>query len=333
MAPVLILGACKSDSTSSTDLVGDWVTRFSFNGVARSEAVSFTIGTKSYIGGGFDGTKRLNDFWEYDATTGLVRRVKTFPGVARSAAIAFATSTKGYVGTGIDDNGNRLNDFYEYTPGVTTTDSGTWVQKNNFGGSARQEATGFAIGNTGYVLGGYDGNYLKDFWQYTPGSDSWTLKPFPGNKRREALAFVIGSKAYLATGINNGTMVVDMWQFDPATTTGDGWTQKRDISNTSDDSYDDDYSSIARNNGVAFVINNKGYITTGELGSFNSHTWEYDNTTDVWKEKTGFEAAGRTGAVSFTVSGKGLVLTGRSGGNPYDDIWELLPDNEKKDNN
>ncbi|HJU45493.1 MAG TPA: kelch repeat-containing protein [Chitinophagaceae bacterium] len=330
LAPVFILGACKSDSTSTTDLVGDWVNRFSFNGVARSEAVSFTIGTKSYIGGGFDGVKRLNDFWEYDVTTGLWRKVKTFPGTARSGAIAFAIDSKGYVGTGIDDNGIRLNDFYEYTPGVSLSDSGTWVQKNNFGGTARQEATGFTIGTKGYVIAGYDGNYLKDFWEYTPGSDSWMLKAFPGNKRREATAFVINGKAYLATGINNGVVMNDFWEYDPAGT-GNGWTKKRDISNTSTESYDDTYS-ITRSNGVSFVINNKGYVVGGENGA-TSDCWEYDPSGDVWTKKTPFEGAYRTGAVGASIDGKGFVLTGRNGNNPLDDFWQFLPDATKVDNN
>lgn len=330
-APFLMLSACKSDSSSSTDLVGDWVNRFSFNGVARSEAVSFTIGTKSYIGLGFDGTKRLADFWEYDAATGLWRQVKTFPGTARSAAFGFTVDGKGYVGTGFDDNGNRLNDFYEYTPGVSLSDSGSWVRKADFGGTARQDATGFAIGSNGYVISGYDGNYLKDFWKYTPSSNTWEPKAFPGNKRREAVAFVIGSKAYLVTGINNGLLVYDMWEYNPAASAGNEWTQKRNIANISTDSYDDNYTSIARSNGAAFVISDKGYIVTGD--NVSTDCWEYTPSGDTWTKKTSFEGAFRTGAVGMTVNGRGVILTGRNSNNPLDDTWEFLPNNTPVSNN
>lgn len=338
LAPVLMLGACRSDSSSSSSLVGDWVNRFSFNGVARSEAVAFTIGSKSYVGLGWDGINRFSDFWEYDANSGLWRRVKTFPGVARSGAVGFAVNGKGYVGTGIDNNLNRLSDFYAYTPGTSITDSGSWVRVTDFPGTARQDATAFAIGNNGYVGTGYDGNYLKDFWQYTPSSDTWTQIAFPGNKRREATAFVIGAKAYFMTGINNGLAVNDMWMFDPTVTTNGGWTQRRDIANTSTDSYDDTYTTITRSNASSFVIHDndgkdRGYIASGENGSSPNDCWEYDTATDVWTKKTAFEGAPRSGAVGISVNQRGFILTGRNGNSPYDDFWEFLPNNAQVLNN
>lgn len=336
LVPVLMISACNSDADEANDVIGNWVNRFSFNGVARSEAVSFTIGDKSYIGTGFDGRDRLRDFYEYNPTTNLWRKVKSLPddAAARSSATGFSIGNKGYVGLGYDDNGVRLNDFYEFTPPTTTnpTDSGTWVKKANFIGTARQEATGFAIGNTGYVLGGFDGSYLKDFYEYSPANDTWTLsnKAFPGNKRREATVFIINNKAYFGTGINNDIPVNDFWEFDPASTVG--WVQKRDIANTKEDSYDDDYTTIVRSNASSFVINNKGYITSGENGANVSETWQYDPATDVWTRRTGFEGAGRTGAVGFTVAGRGFLLTGRNGSTPYDDVWEFYPDAEQVDN-
>jgi N-acetylneuraminic acid mutarotase len=323
LIPVLIFTACSSKSDSSSDLVGNWVTRYSFNGEARSEAVGFTIGNKYYFGTGYNGVNRLNDFWEYNATTGLWRQVKTFPGNARSSAVGFSIGANGYVGTGYNDNGDRLKDFYEYIPGTLPTDSGTWVQKNDFAGIARQDATAFALGTKGYILTGYNNTYLKDFWEYDPTGDTWTEKPFPGNKRREAVSFVIGTKAYLATGINNGLLVNDFWSYDQTA----GWTKLREINNVNaDESYDDEYTSIMRSNSTAFVVNNKGYISTGESGANLSDTWEYDPTTDLWVKKTAFEGAPRTGATGFSVGAKGFIVTGRNGSSPYDDFWEFLPD-------
>lgn len=321
LIPVIMFTACSSKSNSSTDLVGDWVNRYSFNGVARSEAVGFTIGNKYYFGTGYDGTNRLNDFWEYDGTSGLWKKVKTFPGAARSGAVGFSVGSNGYVGTGLDDNGNRLQDFYEFTPGVNPGDSGTWVQKSNFGGSARQDATAFAINSKGYVATGYDGTYLKDFWEYDPTGDTWTEKAFPGNKRKEAVSFVIGTKAYLATGINNGLVVNDFWSYDQT----NGWVKLRDINNTTDSSFDDLYTSIVRSNAAAFVIGSKGYVVSGENGANLNQCWEYDPSTDLWIQKTAFEGAARTGSTGFSVNGKGFIVTGRNGSSPYDDFWEFLP--------
>ncbi len=331
IVPALIItSSCNSDSSGEDELVGNWVSRFSFNGRARSEAVNFTIGNKTYIGTGInDELKRLNDFWEFDATTSLWRQVRPLPGVARSGAVAFSVGGKGYVGTGFDDDLNRLKDFYEYTPPTGTTDSGTWVKIGDFAGLARQDATAFSLGNKGYVISGYSGSYEKDFWEFTPGGNgSWVEKTFPGNKRQSALVFIVNNKAYFGTGINNGIVVSDFWEFDQTA----GWTRKRDIANTSDESYDDDYGTITRSNGSAFSIGARGFLTTGETGSNVNECWSYDPATDLWVEKTTIEFAGRTGALGLTVAGKGYIMTGRNGNSPNDDLWEFFPDAVQVDN-
>jgi hypothetical protein len=111
----------------------------------------------------------------------------------------------------------------------------------------------------------------------------------------------------------------------------DSWTQKRKIYNYSDESYDDDYTNIARINGVAFIMNNKAYLTTGENGSIISNVWEYNDATDLWTGKTDFEGSARTGAAAFTLKSRGFVLTGRSGSLSYDNMYEFHPDEDKID--
>ncbi|MBC8033884.1 MAG: galactose oxidase [Chitinophagaceae bacterium] len=331
--PVLLGSSCSSDSNENSDVVGNWVSRFSFNGEARSEAVSFTIGNKVYIGTGInDEEDRLTDFWEYDAPSNLWRRVRPFPGAARSGAVAFSISGKGYVGTGYDDDGNRLKDFYEFTPPTSTSDSGAWVKINDFAGSARMDATAFSIGNKGYIVSGYDGSFLKDFWEFSPGGGAggkgeWVERSFPGNKRRDGVVFLVNNKAYFGTGLNNGIVMTDFWEFDPAS----GWARKRDISNASDESYDDDYTSIVRSNTSAFTIGSQGYLITGESGT-GQDCWSYDPGADLWTKKTAFEGAPRTGALGFTVENRGFVMTGRNGSLPNDDLWEFFPDVEQVDN-
>ncbi|MGH2646468.1 MAG: kelch repeat-containing protein, partial [Ginsengibacter sp.] len=135
-------------------------------------------------------------------------------------------------------------------------------------------------------------------------------------------AFVHDNKGYIVTGTNNGTPVNDFWSFDPST--GD-WTELRQITNVSTDSYDDLYTDIARSNAVAFIIGDKAYLTTGESGSLLSSTWEYDFATDQWTGKQAFEGAARTGAVAFSVSIGGYVTTGRSSTFPFDDLRVFHP--------
>jgi N-acetylneuraminic acid mutarotase len=308
--------SCKK-SASTTTIVGNWVNKGEFDGVGRSEAVTFVINDTAYIGTGFDGTNRLADVWKYDAVKDGWTQVAQFPGIARSSAVAFVASGKGYVGTGFDGV-NKLKDMYQYDPA-----SNTWTQKADFAGSARYDAVSFGILDKGYLGTGFDGNYLKDFYVYDPNDDSWTLQPgFGGSKRMAAATFVYKNKGYVVTGVNNGTPVNDFWVYDPSTT---NWTALRQIANISADTYDDLYTDIIRSNAVAFTIADKAFVTTGENGSILSTTWEYDFTNDQWTSTQAYEGSPRTGAVSWSISLGGYVGMGRSSTNAFDDLRIFHP--------
>ncbi len=307
------LTSCSDDDDE--DLLGNWIRRSDFDGVIRSNATSFVIGQNGYMFGGYDGSDQLRDLWQYNSTENYWYAKADLPseGAARNSAAGFSIGTKGYIGTG-SDGLNALKDFWEYD-----SEANKWTQKNDFSGVKRYAAVGFSLGSYGYMGCGYDKNYFKDIYRYHPEDDTWETVPFEGQKRAGAAAFVIDDKAYLLGGDNNQSYVYDFYMFD-----GETWTKKRDIANTSDDSYDDDYS-IVRSYGVAFAINSRGYITTGSSGSLRSDTWEYDPIKDVWEEKTSFEGATRSGAVGFSFGTRGFVTTGKSSGYRFDDIYEFLP--------
>ncbi|MDE3235098.1 MAG: galactose oxidase [Bacteroidota bacterium] len=316
----LIMASCAKSSTS-TSLVGNWIKRSELDGVARTEAVAFTIGNLAYISTGYDGTNRLVDTWAYDATSNSWSQKADFAGTGRNSAVAFSIGDSvAYVTTGYDGY-NNLKDTWKYSAATNS-----WVSKAAFAGTGRYDAIAFSISNYGYVASGFDGNYTKDFWQYNPASDTWTQKPsWGGSKRSQAVAFVYNNKAYVCTGVNNGQTVNDFWSFDPSVTSGSPWTQLRDIANTSSDTYDDDYTDIVRMNAIAFVMGNKAYITTGENGGYISKTWEYDFASDLWARKTDYERSARSGAVAFSVQGRGFVGSGKNSTYVYDDFDEFKP--------
>ena len=317
-APMLIIPACTKKSSSSTDLIGNWALSDYFDGPARSEAVIFQINDSVFVGTGVgvSNTKLYNDFWKYSLDKRYWQQVADFKGVARNSGIAFAINGSGYVGLGYD-GANYLKDMWKYN-------GNTWTQKNDFGGTARIDAVAFVLNNKGYVATGYDDNYLKDNWQYDPNADSWTQKAgISGAKRKEACVFVLNNQAYVVSGNNNGAALNDLEVYDP---NADLWTMKRKLTNVTDSSFDDNYTSIIRYNAVAFTMNNIAYIATGENGSMNTHCWMYDYTQDQWTEKTGFEGTARTGALAFTLQNRGFVLTGRSGTQPFDNMYEFQPD-------
>jgi N-acetylneuraminic acid mutarotase len=181
-----------------------------------------------------------------------------------------------------------------------------------------------AISNKGYVGTGFDGNNLKDMWEYNPATDTWIQKTsIGGSKRRNATTFVIGTKGYLLTGEDNSEYMSDLWEYDPGT---DTWTKKRSIADVTTETFDDKYTTIAGVGKVGFTINGKGYLATGGKTA-GTEVWEYNPSTDLWQEKTAFEASTpRQDAVGFAIANRGYVTTGKSQSAYFDDIWAFDPD-------
>jgi N-acetylneuraminic acid mutarotase len=316
----IFLSSCSKDSSSSDDLVGNWLRKSTFDGPARSSAASFIIGNLVYVVNGYTGDDYLKDLWVYNSDGDFWEQKADFIGVKRSSSSAFALNGKGYVGLGYDGT-NRLKDFYEYNP-----IDNTWTQKADFGGTARYGAVGFQVAGKGYIGTGYDGNFLKDFYLYNPVNDSWSISNgFSGNKRRNATVFVIDDKAYLGTGTSNNLDQTDFWEFNGTT---EVWTKKRNIDNGDDGTYNADYN-VVRSNAVSFVINGLGYVATGN----NSSTvWQYNPSTDLWSQKTGLEASGRNDAIGFSINNRGFVMLGRVGTTYFDDLYEFKPNDAQVDN-
>lgn len=327
LASALLLAGCISDDDSYTQ--GVWVEKSNLDGPARGHACYFTIGNKGYLCCGYGYNKNLNDLWIYDIDGNYWEQGTSLPATERHAAAAFAIGTKGYITTGANrTTGTYMKDTWEYD-----TELNTWTQMDDFPGTARYGAFYFSLNGYGYVGGGRDeDNWLKDIYRFDPTAPTgsqWTqIVGYPGNKRLYATTFVIDNEAYLCCGSNNSTNVYDFWKFDGTT-----WTQLRDISDTSDYEYDDDYN-IMRNQAVAFVVDGKAFLVGGnsaaDSGTNYTDWWIYDPSTDLWTgegdyEFTPFGGSSRTGAAVFSNGDRGFVVGGKSGSNVYDDVWELLP--------
>lgn len=183
---------------NSTFAQGTWTQKADFPGGVKYSASGFSIGTKIYVGIGFnDADWPTRDFWEWDQTTNIWTRKTDFPGSIEGSAVSFSIGTKGYIGTGFFwDSGFPdlvyFNDFWEYYQ-----DTDTWTRKADFGGAARGGAVGFSIGNKGYIGMGSNGSFdnssgfLKDFWEYDQETDFWTRKPIlEGSPDKEQLVFL-----------------------------------------------------------------------------------------------------------------------------------------------
>jgi N-acetylneuraminic acid mutarotase len=333
-AITLMAASCSKSSSSSDETTGNWVARSTFDGIKRTEAVTFTLNngtdTSIYIVGGFNNGLNisqyplLNVLWKYVPAgngDGSWTSLKSIPapssgGIMRTSAVAFGIGNSGYVGTGVDENGVYLNDFYRYDAA-----SNSWSPIGNLPGDARKDAVAFSINGKGYVATGTSSfSQYKDCYQYDPSSGWSATEAVPGSKRSGAVAFVINNKAYVATGSSDGgtsSLTDDFAVFDPSAS-GTKWTALNKISNFTQDSFDDDYTDIVRSQAVAFVINGKAYLTTGlsSSGTLTSKTWMYDPSNDRWARRTPFETklvSGRQGAIAFSFRNLGYVGLGNNG--------------------
>ena len=69
---------------------------------------------------------------------------------------------------------------------------GNWVQKFQIGGWPRNGASSWVIGDTGYIVAGYNSindSCLSDLWQFDPNLNRWAQKAyFPGGARQAGVA-------------------------------------------------------------------------------------------------------------------------------------------------
>src|SRR3972149_4280022 len=93
---------------------GSWSQKADFGGAGRQGAVGFSIGTKGYIGAGFDGGGMIyySDLWEWNQATNTWTQKASLL-TPRYQGIGFSIGTKGYMGTGWDAIGGKA-DFWEW---------------------------------------------------------------------------------------------------------------------------------------------------------------------------------------------------------------------------
>lgn len=168
-----------------------WTKLPDYPGQDRYDAIAFAIGDNIYVGGGDIQLKYAEDeygsykkdFYVFNTMTKVWSPIPDMPTV-RGEAAAFAVNGKGYVvcGAGVPSlDGGTGRDVYCYDPATST-----WSKKADFPGAARAYPVGFAIGNKGYVGGGYKGfwflsqgihpTFYRDFYEYDAVNDQWTAR-------------------------------------------------------------------------------------------------------------------------------------------------------------
>jgi N-acetylneuraminic acid mutarotase len=188
-------GTLLKDMWAYNPVTNTWTRKADFPGGLRDGMFSWVIGTKAYVGGGFDGQYILNDLYSYDPATDTWTQLNTMPHYILFPS-TFVLNGKGYAT--LWEGGGFFNNLLQYDPATDT-----WTEKAACPATARGEGVGFAINGLGYAgLGqtNFTSSYT-DFYVYNPVSDSWSKSDsFPIVNTGWSTSFVIGDNAYVGTG-------------------------------------------------------------------------------------------------------------------------------------
>lgn len=233
----------------------------------RYNAVGFAVNGKGYVGTGYDRDNgdALNTFYSYDPNTNDWTAIADFPGEARFGAVAFTLGNYAYVGLGETPTNKTFSDFYRYNPS-----NDTWTSVPTPFSYKKSYAFTFVIGDKAYVGGGLSNNQLpEDFYSF----DGTTWTPLRNLNRQDndhtydvrrhsTGAFSVGNYGYVVSGRGLTGVIANVWKYDPAS---DTWTGQHQA-----------LQGTAREKGVAFALDGKGYITTGSNGSvYLDDNWQF----------------------------------------------------------
>jgi N-acetylneuraminic acid mutarotase len=166
-----------------------------------------------------------------------------------------------------------------------------WAIKAPIGGGPRRNGFAFAIGNKGYVGGGFDQNgyYKNDIYEYDPITNTWTRKNVIPVNGEGMVTFATSAKGYIV-------FQRELWQYDPEKNT---WTRKAD------------FPGLSIRGQSAFAIGDIGYVGTGlnSWGSPSAEFFEYSEQQNSWAIRTPLPMQMRFGT-GFSVGNKGYFATG-----------------------
>jgi N-acetylneuraminic acid mutarotase len=315
-----LLSCSVRDGDSQKEELGYWSDSNSLTGRPRSGAIAFTVGDKAFAGLGYDGDEYLPDFFVFDTKQAVWERRKNFPGIPRERAVAFSIGGKGYIGLGYNRHNplEALADFWEYDPA-----NDHWKRVADFGGTARYNAVGFAIGSKAYVGTGYDGSRCtRDFWEFDPKANAWIeIENYPGERIERGVSFVVNDKAYVGSGTNNGWFGTDFWEFDPKASS---WNRRSPENNAS---YTGIFrQAVRRYDAVTFVIGDRGYIVGGisSRGLADKTVYEFDSNTFAWRQQASFGGAPRSSAIAFVLDDRAFIGAGQNSTLTNDDVMEFM---------
>lgn len=200
-----------------------WTEKKHFEGTARYSAIGFAIGSRGYVGTGYDGDSYNSDFWQYNPSEDDWTEINSYPGEKIWQGLAFVINDKAYICTGLN-NGLHNTDFWEFNPSEATA---TWTSLtpeddasdyDNFTAAVRRhDASALVVNNKAYIVGGSASTAaMGTVYEFDPATGLWDDRTtFEGAYRSLAVAFTLDGHTFYGTGQNGTSRYDDIWQFNP----------------------------------------------------------------------------------------------------------------------
>ncbi|HEY6162624.1 MAG TPA: kelch repeat-containing protein [Bacteroidia bacterium] len=171
---------------------------------------------------------------------------------------------------------------------------GPWTQKCSMPGLGRHLACSMVIGGRAYIGGGWDGvNTYNDFWEYDPGTNSWTQKANTPALMWNVPCFGIDTAGYFCYPGNT-------WMFCP---NGNTWTNVNPAAPPST------YLEECK-----WVINGKGYVRN------QTNIFEFNPQNFQWTNVYTLPSSNFAPDIGFAIGNKAYMMD-----NSYQKFWEYDP--------
>jgi len=281
---ILVIIACNSYSQGTFTQLND------FPGKGGVCFASFSINGYGYSLG-MD-SSGVNFLWKYYPNIDTWKKSTQLPFNYKYYAITnFIINGKAYFYIGFDTVTN-VNQLWEFNP----IDS-SWLLKNNFPGTPRNECYSFCINGKAYIGSGVDVNsyVYNDLWEYDPTNDQWTQKASLSGIVWYASSFVINNKAFICLGYQNNYYHSNYYSYDPAI---NQWDSLSPFLNT----------NIFFTKPV--IINNVPiiYLSSNHIIDL----YKYNSSSDTWQIVDSIQLSGLQFMGSFNINNVIYLFNGRS---------------------
>ena len=229
-----------------------------------------------------------------------------------NTSLSFSSNISGGDGTYSclwKDNSVNLNSGCNFTH----TYLPDWTTNSRNLPTVRKGITSAVVNGKIYVIGGYDGAFLKTVEEYDPVTDIWTTKAPMNYARAYLTSSVVNGKIYAIGGYNGTNNLNIVEEYDPAT---NSWTTKNQM-------------PTARKGLTSAVINGKIYAIGGIGSSYLNTVEEYDPATNGWTTTIRNMSTAKGYLTSSVVNYKIYVIGGYNGSrlntvdeyDPATDTW------------